>query len=142
MTHGAAAPLRLVAIISLALATTAAAQPQGSEPAATRQGGKSLRQCINTTFTTSWTPYDDTTILVDSGGRQFLVKTNRCSGLTSILPRIDTVMNGGSSICSPTDVQLYVSDSGIVRMPCFIQSIQPLTADEARAFREAHKHKR
>lgn len=115
----------------------AVAFAQSVEPAAVRGKAGSLRQCIETTFTTSWTPYDDHTILVRSGGRTFKVTTNRCSGLTSPLPQINTEFRGGSSICSPHDVQLSVSSSGLAPIPCYVQSIQPLTHDETRAMEAA-----
>jgi hypothetical protein len=115
---------------------------QQPEPAAVRGTATSLRSCINTTFVTNWTPYDDHTILVQSGNRSFKVITNRCGGLTSPLPQINTVVKGGSSICSPADVDLYVSSGGMTTIPCFVQSIQPLSKEEAQAMQEAGRHKR
>jgi hypothetical protein len=47
---------------------------------------------------------------------------------------------GGSQICSPHDLQLSVGDSADrIPTPCFVQSITPLTPDQARAI-ETGRH--
>ena len=125
-------PRRAIILLALgcALAGAAAAAP---EPPAGRGEPASLRACIDPTFTSSWTPYDDHTILVRSGGHAFRVTTNRCPRLADPLPRISTEVMGGSSICSPHDVHLSVSDSAdSIPTPCFIQSITPLSEDQAK----------
>jgi hypothetical protein len=125
------AALSMIAAGALLLtAGVAAAQP---EPPATRTGPTNLRACIDATSAT-WTPYDDHTILVRSNGRAFLVTTNRCPRLADPLPRLITRLMGGSQICSPRDVRLSVADSAdTIPVPCFIQSIAPMTEEQARA---------
>ena len=116
---------------ALVFAAVAAAAP---EPPVGRSDTASLKNCIEPTFTSSWTPYDDHTILVRSGGHTFRVTTNRCPRLADPLARITTEMTGGSSICSPHDVHLFVSDSAdSIPSPCFVQSITPLSEDQAKA---------
>ena len=119
------------------MAASAAAQPESAH----RDRADRLQHCIDTTFTANWTPYNDHTVLVDSGGRTYRVTTSQCPRLTSILPQISTVVRGGSQICSPKDFDLYVSNSGRVdRVPCFVQSITQMTPEEARAFERRHRH--
>ncbi|MBW3558338.1 MAG: hypothetical protein KY449_01025 [Proteobacteria bacterium] len=82
----------------------------------------------------SWTPYDERTILVRSAGRAFRVTTNRCPRLGDPLARVSRVLPGGSSICSPRDVRLYVSDFGNPNpLPCLVESIELLTPEQAEA---------
>ncbi len=112
---------------ALALASAASASSAG-EPSSP------LRQCIDASYTSSWTAYDDHTILARSGGRSFLVTTNTCGRLAAPLTHIAVETWGSGPICGPHDARLYVSDGG-GRIPtaCFIQSIRPLAPDEVRA---------
>jgi len=90
--------------------------------------------CIDADNSTSWAPHDDHTILVRSGWRPFRVTTNTCPSLADPQARITKEIHGGSQICSPRDVRLYVARSGeSISTPCFIKSITPLTQEEARA---------
>jgi hypothetical protein len=139
VTQSHAARLALGGLASLVLAGAASAQTV--EPPVSRGSSATLRSCINTSFISNWTPYDDHTILLRAGARGFKVTTNRCPGLTSALPQISAVLRGGSTICSPHDVQLYVSSSGVGPIPCFVQSIQPLTAEETKAMENAGRKK-
>jgi hypothetical protein len=126
------------AVLGAGLASYATAQT--AERPALRTGGSSLKTCIETTFGASWTAYNDHTILVRSGRNAFRVTTNRCPHLADPLPRISTVLRGGSSICSPQDVRLYVSDSAdTAPVPCFIQSIAPVTEADARALEKTRR---
>lgn len=132
--------LQRLAVLALALGGAASAAAAGDT--AGRADTKSLRECIDPAFTSSWTPYDDHTILVRSGRRTFQVTTNRCPRLADPLPRITTSQTGGGTICSPKDVRLYVSDSADrIPTPCFIQSITVLSDAEAKAM-EARRRNR
>ena len=134
--HSARLPLLAAALVSLASA--AAAQPAG--PIATRSNNVQLRSCIDTSFSPIWRPVNDHTIMVEVGARTFRVTTNQCPTLTAPLPRISTRVRGGSMICSPKDVQLFVSEHGdAAAAPCFVQSIEPLTLEQARAFDRMHR---
>jgi hypothetical protein len=127
------APL-LTALTGAALLAGAAAAAAQPEPPANRGEATSLRQCIDQASSWSWTPYDDHTILVRSGGHAYQVTTNSCPRLADPLPIITTKIRGGSSICSPHDVQLFVADSADRSpIPCFVQSITPLTEEQAKA---------
>jgi hypothetical protein len=94
-----------------------------------------LAQCIDTTDQTSnWIPIDDHTILVRTLGHAYRVTTSTCQNLASPMPRITKVIESGSRICSPLDARLYVSNGGdIIPTPCLMQSIDPITLDEAKA---------
>ena len=119
-----AAALLLLAALAAPPASTATVRPSD-----TLKG-----QCIEQIQDPSWAPVDDHTILVTSGLRRFKVVTNTCPALTRQLPIISTVLLGGSSICGPHDAHLYVSSPGdVAPVPCFMQSITPLTDAEAKA---------
>jgi hypothetical protein len=140
MTHQRAAALPAIALAGL-LCAGSVASAAGSEPPADRGDARSLRSCIDASSTWSWTPYDDHTILVRSAGRAFKVVTNRCPRLADPLPIIVTKILGGSQICGPHDVQLMVGDSADRNpTPCFVQSITPLTAEEAKAIEATRRH--
>ena len=117
-------PLILAAmVLSIALPLTASARP-----------APSLRDCIDNDRGSSWVPYDDHTILVRSGARSYRLTTNTCPSLSDPAPRLLTEVVGGELICSPHDVHLKVARSGEpIAVACFVQSITPLSKDEARA---------
>jgi hypothetical protein len=119
-----------------ALAASATAQP--TEPAARRGEARQLSRCLDTTFVSNWEPIDDHTVLAWAGSRPFQLTTSRCSALTSPLPRIKVVVRGGSQVCSPHDLQLYVS-AGDIPAPCFVQTIEPLTQVQAKALEKASR---
>lgn len=101
----------------------------------------SIRPCIDSLSTASWTAYDAQTVLVRSGGRAFRITTRRCPGLSRLMPQISTVIRGGSSICSPQDVELYVSEQpGPSSIRCFIDRIDPLTPAQLEALEAARRH--
>ena len=90
--------------------------------------------CIEASSSTSWTGYDSHSILVRSGSRSFLAKTDTCPRLADPMTHITVDLAGGAPICGPHDVHLYVTDNADrIPVPCTIQSIRPLTRDEARA---------
>ena len=123
------APLTFAAILALSVAlplTTLARESSGPAP--------SLRDCIDNDRGSSWAPYDDHTILVRSGARSYRLTTNTCPSLSDPAARLSTEVVGGNLICSPHDVHLKVARSGEpIAVPCFVQSITPLSKDEARA---------
>ena len=123
-------------MIAAALFAAALLSPPAANAAA--GPGDTLKgQCIDQIQQPSWAPVDDHTILVTSGVRRFKVVTNTCPALTRQLPIITTELLGGSSICGPHDAHLYVSSPGdVAPMPCFMQSITPLTRAEADALGE------
>jgi hypothetical protein len=135
MPDPAPKPLALI-VAACALALSAAEQP------ANRSDAGSLRSCFEPPSAgTSWTPLDDHTILVRAGVRAFKVTTNSCPRLADPLARITVVIGGGTSICSPRDAHIYVSDSADRQgVPCFAQSISPVSLDEARMMEQAHRH--
>jgi hypothetical protein len=81
----------------------------------------------------SWVPLDDHRILASSGRSAFLVTTNVCPRLNAPLTHlVISDAGGGTPVCKPHDVRLYISDGAGIRTPCSIQSISPLSQDEAR----------
>jgi hypothetical protein len=131
-------PLSLALMLSAALVSSSVAAAGGG---ATGPGHPAARHaCIDTTMGPNWIALNDHTILVDAGRDAFKVTTNVCPHLADALPRINTVIRGGTSICGPHDVQLFVSDSADRGpVPCFVQSIEPISLDQARALRRAHR---
>jgi hypothetical protein len=118
--------LSFIAVCAVALSASPSASAAGKAVA--------TGACIDADNSTHWAPHDDHTILVWSGRRPFKVTTNTCPSLADPLARITKEIHGGSQICSPRDVRLYVARSGqSISTPCFIQSITPLTPEEARA---------
>jgi hypothetical protein len=125
-------PARLLLPLLCAAATSLTA---GSGPSFAQPQAPPLRDCIGSSNGASWTPMDDHSIVARSDGRAYLVTTGRCPRLTQPLARIVVESNGGGPICNPHDVRLYVSGPDRIRTPCFIQSIRPLSPDEAKALR-------
>lgn len=129
-------PTRALAA-ALVLAAAASATAVHAAPAS----HEAPRRCIDTTFNPDWTPIDDHTILVQSGGSAFKVTTATCAPLTDPLPRISTVLPGGSEICGPRDARLYVSRTPEnIPIPCFMQKVEPITAAQAKALEGSHRH--
>jgi hypothetical protein len=130
-------PLHAALIASAALISSSVAVTTGD--AASPSHPAMRHACIDTTMGPNWVALNDHTILVDAGRDAFKVTTNVCPHLADALPRISTVIRGGTSICGPHDVQLYVSDSADRGpVPCFVQSIEPISLDQARDLRRAH----
>jgi|GEM_PF-2583055 len=76
---------------------------------------------------------DEETLLAKGSGRGgVLIKVNGCR-----LTPYDILVfeyHGSQQICDPLDVQLSVRDSfSPIRSPCFIQSVTPVSPEEARA---------
>jgi hypothetical protein len=91
-------------------------------------------ECIGSSYSSSWVGYDDHTILARSNGRTFLVTTDACPRLAAPMTHITVVPLDSGRICEPHDARLYVTDnSDQIRIPCYIQSIRLLAADEAKA---------
>lgn len=75
---------------------------------------------------------DEETLLAKGAGRGgVLIKVEGCR-----LTPYDILVfeyHGAQQICDPLDVQLSVRDSmSPIRMPCFIQSVTPVSPDEVR----------
>ena len=113
----------LVAVVVLALSGLSASA-QSPAPR--------LDRCID--HDASWTAFDDHRILARTIGRTVLVITESCPRLGDPLTHIIVSAPGGTPICGPHDVRLYISGgaSGI-QTPCSIRSINSLSPDEARA---------
>jgi hypothetical protein len=91
--------------------------------------------CIDNQETANWIALDEQTLLVRSAGRAWRVNTNRCPRIDDPLVRLTRVLpGGGTRICSRSDVRLYVSEGAAqIPVPCYVQSIQPLSLPEATA---------
>ena len=117
----------------LALAAAACAAPPVAPGPSATHAALSPRACIDQNAATHWVPINENTILVRSGPRSFRVSTNTCQSLRDPLVRITRVLPGGSRICGRQDVRLYLSDGGNIPTPCFVQGIEPLSEEQARA---------
>ena len=83
-------------------------------------------------------PINDRTILVSAGIRAYRIITAPSPALaqpsSNLQVRGDSV-SGRSVVCSPLDIQLFVTGPGVGRTGLIIQSIEPLSraqADELR----------
>ena len=124
-------------LLALAAAAAACAAPPAHPPGAP---AASARACFDHNFATQWMPYDERTILVREGARAFRVTTHNCPRLKDPLVRITRVLPGGSRICGRQDVRLYLSDyPDSIPTPCFIQSIEAIPEDQARALETARR---
>jgi hypothetical protein len=122
-------PTSTLAFAAAALAAAAVF----AQPAAAAEGTAPARDCIGPSSGVNWTAHGDNTIVVRSGARAWRVTTGACPRLNDPLVRIVVEPSGGTPICTPKDARLYVASPDGIRTPCFIQSITPLTPDEARA---------
>jgi hypothetical protein len=130
-----------LAVLALALSGCAyeASAPPAPLPPAPAAMAASERltgaACIDHDQNANWIALDEQTLLVRSAGRAWRVNTNRCPRIDDPLVRLTRVFpGGGSRICSRSDVRLYVSEGAAsIPVPCYIQSIQPLTPAEATA---------
>jgi hypothetical protein len=123
--------LRTVFLPAAALLAIAAPAVAGS---AAEPGARPHAACIDATSSGNWEPIDDHTLLARSHGDRFKVTTATCPDLARPLPRITTVLPGGSMICGPHDARLYVSQAGdVINTPCFMEKIEPITEAEAKA---------
>jgi hypothetical protein len=107
------------------------ASPAAGSPA------PSISQCIDRDA--RWSALDDHRILASSTHQTFLATAGSCPRLNAPLTHIVVSVPGGTPICGPHDVRLYITDGGGIRTPCTIESISPLSQDEARALRAARR---
>jgi hypothetical protein len=115
------APALVLGGLAMALPAIAAASPEQSP----------RRTCIDASSASSWTPYDDHTILVRSQGKTFQLSTDNCPALAAPLARITKETRGGSLVCSPHDVRIYVSNGANgIPIPCPARDIAPFTVDD------------
>jgi Family of unknown function (DUF6491) len=132
------------AAASILIAALLASPALAADPAKSDAPGKTLPRgkCIDTTFSNNWEPLDDHTLLVRTLGQAYRVTTSQCQSLAGPSPRITTVMRGGSSICSPVDADLYVSNDGdVISTPCLMQSIEPITPEQAKTLEQQSRRR-
>ena len=129
MTRGSISLVRSLGAVAVLALSGLSASAQSPAPR--------LDRCID--HDASWTAFDDHRILARSVGRTVLVITDSCPRLGDPLTHIIVTAPGGTPICGPHDVRLYISGgSSGIQTPCSIQSINPLSSDEVRAL-EASK---
>jgi hypothetical protein len=119
---------------TLAVVLGAAASLAVISPCGAARSAPPIGQCIDTNGT-SWASLDDHRILVRSSGAAFLVTTGVCPRLAAPLTHVVVDAPGGTPICTPHDARLYISGGGSdpIRTPCMMQSIEPLSRDQAKA---------
>ena len=82
-----------------------------------------------------WKSPSPNLIYIRVGGRD-IYRIDLSSGSSSLDwpdQHLITVFRGSDSVCSPLDLELYVSDDHGMREPLFVKAITKLTPDEAAA---------
>jgi hypothetical protein len=129
--------LRSAAILGLAAASliglsSAYADPAGSRPS----------RCFNARDWRGWTVTPDgKSMFIRTGVRNIyrLDFANGCRAARGIGVHLVTRIRGSSSICSPLDLDLKVSDGLGFASPCIVSGITALSTDEAAALPKALK---
>lgn len=116
-------------VVMLAAAAMAQAAPA-------EQGGRS---CFYSRQWNGWRAPDASTIYIRVGVRDIyrLDLTNACQALRSPGAVLVNRVRGGSSICSPLDLDLRVSQGHGFATPCLVKTMTKLTPDEAAALPKA-----
>lgn len=82
---------------------------------------------------TAYYPVNDHTILVSAGIHAYRITTAPSAALGT--PSTNLVVRGSGVVCSPLDLQLYAVGPGVGRTGLIIQSIAPLSRQEAEELR-------
>jgi hypothetical protein len=122
---------KFAALIGLATSSilglsSVSADAAGSRPA----------QCFNTRDWNGWTISPDAkSMYIRTGVRSIyrLDFVNKCRAAQSIGVHLVTRIRGSSSVCSPLDLDLKVSDGRGFATSCIVSNITPLSTEEAAA---------
>jgi hypothetical protein len=89
-------------------------------------------QCFRENEIRGWVAPDPSTLYlrVQTNRIVRIALARQCSALRNPSAHLITKSFGDGLICAPVDMNLSVSDMGIAE-PCFVQTITPLTADQA-----------
>lgn len=104
--------------------------PQASD-AQDKTATEKVRRCVNGPGLDTHVLDEDTLLVQDNSRSGVLVKVEGCR-----LNPYDVLVfewRGTQQICDPIDLQLSVKATGGFRTPCFVQSVTPVGAAEARA---------
>ena len=82
---------------------------------------------------TAYYPVSDRTILVSAGIHAYRIDTEPNAALG--VPSSNLVVHGSGIVCSPLDIQLSVIGPGLGRTGLIVQSITPLSREEAERLR-------
>ena len=123
----AVAGLLAASVVGLSTANAAAPAP-------------SPARCFSMRDWTGWTVSPDgQSMYIRTGVRNLfrLDFANACRAARSGGVHLVTRVRGSTSVCSPLDLDLKVSDGHGMATPCIISKITPLSADEAAALPKA-----
>ncbi len=124
----------------LSAAMVLALGPAGSLVQAQPKAAANTAQCFLSRDWGSWRgSADSRSIFVRVGMSQVfrLDLSGACETLQRPNARLITTLRGGPWICSPLDLQLQVSDSPGIAVPCIVRGITRLTPDQVAALPKA-----
>ncbi len=114
--------------------------PAGSIVQAQAKPAPNTAQCFLSRDWSSWRPSADSrSIFVRVGMSQVfrLDLSSACETLQRPSARLITTLRGGPWICGPLDLQLQVSDSPGIAVPCIVRGLSRLTPDQIAALPKA-----
>ncbi len=82
---------------------------------------------------TAYYPVSDHTILVSAGIHAYRITTEPNPALA--VPSTNLIVRGSGIVCSPLDIQLFAAGPGVGRTGLIVQSITPLSREEAERLR-------
>jgi len=136
MTHTSKGYLSMRKVKLAALIGLATASILGISSVSADAAGSRPVQCFNTRDWNGWTVSPDAkSMYIRTGVRSIyrLDFVNECRAAQGIGVHLVTRVRGSSSICSPLDLDLKVSDGHGFATPCIVSNITPLSAEEAAA---------
>ena len=115
-----------------AFAALAASQSMAGNDDTRDNGDRARRACVSAPLDDTRVLDDSTLLITDYHGNAALVKMNgRCLEKNEA---IGIKYYGSNQICGPVDVQITGSVATNIPIPCFIDSVTPLSKDEAKAY--------
>ena len=82
---------------------------------------------------TAYYPVNDHTVLVSAGIHAYRITTEPNASLA--MPSTNLIVRGSGIVCSPLDIQLFAAGPGVGRTGLIVQSITPLSRQEAETLR-------
>ena len=96
-----------------------------------------LSQCVQGPFENTEV-IDESTLLIEGRGSGFAVlKVSGCR--LSDWDPVQFVFHGTNSICAPIDADLSVLENRTLPVHCFVDSVTPISRDEAKALKTTPK---
>jgi len=115
-----------------AFAALAASQTMAGSDTARDRGDGARRACVSAPLDDTRILDDSTLLVTDYHGNAALIKMNgRCLEKNEA---IGIKYYGSNQICGPVDVEITGSVATNIPIPCFIDSVTPISKDEAKAY--------